>query len=142
MKKKKVKKTNRCKLACNIIQLYARLRDTDRSGYGRCCSCGKSLSWSEGQGGHFQSKTRAYNRASLNEKNVNLQCGRCNLFLGSNSAGYSQFMIDTYGREQIEIIKQQSYQTMEPEFIEAQIIEYRTRCRTIASTKNFVVKAP
>ena len=140
--KKKIKKTNRCKLACTLIQLYARLRDTDRNGNGFCRSCHKPLSWSDSPGGHFQAKTRGYNKACLNEHNVHLQDSRCNLYMSGNPAGYSQWMNENYSKDMIEQIRAESYQTMEPEYVEARIVELRAECKVLAATKNFVIRVP
>ena len=139
---KKRTKTSRLATACKLVQLLARLRETDCNGRGRCVSCGKLLDWRQAQGGHFQAKGRNYNAACTMEENVHLQCSRCNLTLGGASAGYSQWMYATYPEDVIEEIKKKSFETLGRDEIEERIIELRKMCRELAKTKNFVVKVP
>jgi hypothetical protein len=139
---KKTKKTSRIKLACQLIQLFARLRDTDKNGNGRCCSCGKSLRWGEGQGGHWHPKTRGYNAACLMVQNVNLQCCQCNLFKQGNVAAYTEYMIETYGEDIISEISSMSTQILDKSVIEEKITNLRTLCKDLASRKNFTVRIP
>ena len=142
MAKKKVKKTNRIKLACTLVQLYARLRDTDNNGNGRCCSCGKQLTWGEGQGGHWHPKTRGYNAACLIRENVNMQCSTCNLYRQGDIANYTQHMISMWGPDVIEGIRAVSHQTLDKDKVEEQIVVLRGMCKLLAQKKNFTVKVP
>lgn len=87
------------KESARLFQLYVRLRDSDCSGFGNCCSCGKNVHYKEADGGHFIS--RGYLATLFNENNVHLQCKRCNL-MGGNASGYALFMLDKYGKEAIE----------------------------------------
>ncbi|MBF31885.1 MAG: recombinase [Aequorivita sp.] len=87
------------KESARLFQLYIRLRDSDLSGFGNCCSCGKNVHYKEADGGHFIS--RGYLCTLFNEKNVHLQCKRCNM-MGGNASGYALFMLDKYGQEIIE----------------------------------------
>ena len=148
MRKKKKKKPTTVstfgKKACKIICKYARLRDTDINGVGYCCSCGKRLSWSEGQGGHFQPVTNSYNLACVDERNVHLQCSYCNCAMAGNPAGYAQFMLDKYGKEVIEEIKILSKQPPDKAeklctFFNA-IEKYTDLCHALAEGKNFSVR--
>jgi len=87
------------KESARLFQLYVRLRDSDSNGFGNCCSCGKNVHYKEADGGHFIS--RGYLCTLFNERNVHLQCKRCNL-MGGNASGYALFMLDRYGQEVIE----------------------------------------
>lgn len=135
-------KTSAAARACRFIQLYVRLLETDKNGYGRCCSCGKVKSWAELNGGHFQPKGRNYNAASFEEDNVHIQCVECNCTLCGNPAGYFKFMLDNYGEEVLEYLKTQSYLYLEIEEVREIARIYRQKCKDLAPTKNFEVKIP
>lgn len=137
---RKSKKTNACKRACNFIQLYARLLESDENGYGYCCSCGKMTPWGESNGGHFQPKCRHYCAAAFEEENVHLQCVTCNTHLGGNIAGYTQYMETKYSAEVIEHIKQQAYKILEKEEVQEIARIYRRKCVELAKDKNFKIK--
>ena len=140
--KKRVKKTSRIRLACSLAQLYARLRDTDRNGYGKCSSCGRQLLWSEGSGCHWHPKGRNYNGACLIAENISLGCSRCNLYLQGNIGPYTQFMLEKYGQDVIDMISAASKKLLTKEEIELNIAGYRNLCKELAKTKNFVVRVP
>ena len=128
--------------ACKYVQLYVRLLETDVNGYGKCCSCGRLLAWSETQGGHFQPKGRNYNAAAFEEDNVHIQCGSCNLGKGGNPAGYSIYMTETYGKKAIEEIKALSYKVLDCNQIDEIARNYKQKCIDLAKTKNFKVNIP
>ena len=61
-----------------IFSMYVRKRDFIKYG-GRCVSCQRILEdWRGQDAGHFISVTRGNNLTLFHEKNVNLQCKRCN----------------------------------------------------------------
>ena len=132
---------NNAKLACQLVQKYARLRDTDADGWGNCCTCGKPLQYgtAQAQGGHFHAKGRHYNGACCMEENVNLQCAGCNSF-GNVEAQYAKFMLAKYGKKIINKIAQASYKVLTREEIECIIAEYKVKIQELAKTKNFKVK--
>jgi hypothetical protein len=65
-------------LATDLVQLYARLRDTDVNGWGYCVTCGNLVHFSASDGGHCIPKGNTCNQASIDTRNVNLQCRLCN----------------------------------------------------------------
>jgi len=101
MKKKKTK-TSYAKKACELIQRYARLNETDDNGWGYCCSCNKALHFTDGQGGHFQPKGNHYNAACVDKRNVHFQCIQCNKWNQGNAAGYGHYMVSKYGTDILE----------------------------------------
>jgi hypothetical protein len=128
--------------ACQFIQLYVRLLETDDNGYGYCKSCGKMLTWQESNGGHFQPKGRNYNAAAFEEDNVHLQCETCNCYRGGNPAGYYEYMLKTYGKKAIAEIKQLSYKTLDNTEIREIAKLYKQKCKDLAPKKNFKVNIP
>jgi hypothetical protein len=150
-KKKKRKKTNIAKDACKWAQRCAKLIETDRLGYGQCCSCGQTIHYNEANGGHFQAKGRSYNGACLDQRNIHLQCVKCNCHLNGNPAGYIKFMRNKYPEEEfriedgeevavnlvIEELELKSYETTPREFAEQQLKKYKALCATLAKDKDF-----
>ena len=128
--------------ACGFIQLYARLLETDENGYGKCCSCGEVKSWGDLHGGHFQAKGVNYNAACLEEDNVHAQCSTCNTYRQGNPAGYGQYMLDRYGNDVIEYIKQKSYEILDIEEVREMARIYKQKCKDLVKDKNFPVKVP
>jgi hypothetical protein len=139
MAKKRRKPKNRAKLACEIMQLHARLKETDSNGNGFCFSCGRAIHFYEGQGGHFQAKGFDYNKACTDPRNIHLQCYHCNMFDEGNKAGYSLHMTKEYGEEIIEVLFLMSKQPHDPDHIEQVIKDYRMYNRELASRKTFKV---
>lgn len=109
MAKKKSLKTLKTK-AAQLFQLYVRLRDTDENGNGNCCSCGKFVHYKCADAGHFVS--RRFLATLFDERNVHLQCKGCNGFNNGCPEGYSLFLIDRYGVEEIERLNQEKQKSI------------------------------
>lgn len=78
------------------FQLYVRLRDSDKNGMCRCCTCGKVVHYKKCDGGHF---IRATNRAvCFDERNCHAQCKGCNAFQSGAWEKYLIFMQCKYGQ--------------------------------------------
>jgi len=101
-KKKKLKKWSIAKWkkeAKQVFQKYCRLRDADKNGYVKCCTCPKTGYWEKDgfDGGHFIRSNHSF--MCFDERNVHAQCKRCNNFLRGNWEAYAKFIKDTYGEE-------------------------------------------
>lgn len=86
------------KKADEEFSLYIRRRYADEGGTVQCVTCNKLMFW-RGDGaecGHFIK--RGSHGVRYDERNCNVQCTRCNHFLGGNDAQYAVYIIDTYGR--------------------------------------------
>ncbi len=85
--------------AWGVFSKYIRLRDclrtTGTSTHGKCITCGKLLSISFCDAGHFVS--RRYNSTLFDEKNCHLQCRYCNRYLNGNLLEYRRQIIKLYG---------------------------------------------
>lgn len=81
-----------------------RLRDciktTGSPDYGMCFTCGSSVSYQEGQCGHFISGRG--NSLFFEKHNSHYQCAECNTSKGGNPEVYREKMIDLYGIEEVE----------------------------------------
>jgi len=86
--------------ADKYFSLYIRLRDTDKNGMGRCCSCGNPVFWKKADNGHYVNRKHMALRFS--EVNCNIQCIPCNRFDEGNMAGYTRFLENKHGRDIIE----------------------------------------
>ena len=86
--------------AWDAFSKYIRLRDclrtTGTSTHVKCITCGKLLSISFCDAGHFVS--RRYNATLFDERNVNTQCRYCNRFLNGNLLEYRRQVINLYGK--------------------------------------------
>ena len=81
--------------AKKVFQKWIRLRDKDKP----CISCG-TISSSVWDGGHFK-KAELYSGVIFNEYNVNIQCGKCNRFLGGNELNYRTGLIAKIGEQAV-----------------------------------------
>ena len=92
-----------------VFSIYIRKRDSNESGIGKCCSCGKYVHWKDVDCGHFVNRKHMSLRFS--EINCNMQCRSCNRFDEGNIVGYTKFMINKYGidiLDKLEIAKKQT----------------------------------
>ena len=70
-----------------IISPFIRKRDCNP--YGKCISCGKTITYETSDAGHFVPKS-AGKWFKWNEKNIHAQCRECNRF-GSNDTGANYY---------------------------------------------------
>jgi hypothetical protein len=91
-------------LASQYVQLYAKLKETDENGYGYCKTCGKMVSWDESDGGHCIPKGISCNQASIDPRNVHLQCRPCNSSpdIASFPAGFLPAIVLSVAGAQVE----------------------------------------
>ena len=134
------KPKNKSKLACTLIQQWARLVETDDHGNGFCFSCGKQINYWECHGGHFQPKGRDYNAACIDKRNVHAQCIRCNMYEQGNASGYAAHMIKKYNKEVLNELFLISRHPCDKEVVEKFIKDIRAEMREIAKKKMFEVK--
>lgn len=88
-----------------LVQLYARLRDSNAQGTGCCISCGKRVYYKKADGGHYIS--RKYMISAFNPDNINLQCKTCNQpsfrgGLDGNLLNYRKWLIKKIGLKKTE----------------------------------------
>lgn len=110
MKRKKKKTKSIAKLhneAAELLQLLVRLKAADDNGYCSCVTCGITKYYKKDgiQGGHFMPRGRAPTK--LLEENIHPQCESCNLYgmkFHDASQVYTLYMIDMYGREEVDRI--------------------------------------
>lgn len=116
MKSKKDKSTKLTTLqdkADKAMSLYIRQKFADFEGMVTCVACGRLLHWSDADCGHFIPKSRG---AAIRyvEENVHPECRGCNRFNDGHLIGYALYMIDMYGREKIEELKNEAKKVLSP----------------------------
>jgi len=79
-----------------VFKKYIRQRD-QKDGYFTCISCGETKPVSMMHAGHFYAST--FTAVRWDERNVNGQDIRCNVFLHGHLLGYRKGMIAKYGQE-------------------------------------------
>lgn len=95
------------------FSIYIRRRDK-----GVCFTCDKTLpdyydrhgnlldGWKSGQAGHFITAASCGLALYFHEQNVHCQCYRCNVNLSGNWLEYERKIIEIYGKEKCEELKQ------------------------------------
>lgn len=88
---------------CIEYGLKNKLHPDDIGEFGECHTCGKIVRRKRADAGHFIS--RGFEGSSgvrYDERNVHLQCKRCNAFEGGRPLEYREFMLKKYGQEVID----------------------------------------
>ena len=93
-----------------IFNEYIRLRDclaTTGCPFGAvCCTCGKETNAGRDlQAGHYILDSKNGNSTSFEEHNVHAQCKSCNRYHHGRLDEYTLFIIDKYGREELDRLK-------------------------------------
>ena len=99
--------------AAELFQKRRRMESADSDGICTCVTCGEKGHWKEMQGGHF--RPRGKSATLLEESNVQIQCGSCNLYgmkFHGAEAKYTTWMIDHYGREHVDWLIEESGKTV------------------------------
>ncbi len=82
-----------------LVQKYARLRDSDKYGRGKCISCWKRVRWEKADGGHYISRSNM--STAFDENNIHLQCKGCNGMLHWNLIEYRKNLIKKIGEPEV-----------------------------------------
>ena len=69
-----------------LFSLFIRKRDSNLFGIGECITCGRINHYKKMDAGHYIKRQHLATR--YDEKNVNLQCKRCNAFEQGNNEVY------------------------------------------------------
>ena len=98
------------KRAWKAFSQYIRMKAADHTGYAQCVTCGVNKPWQEMDAGHFIPKSRG-SAIYLVEENVHVQCKGCNMCEGGKFEWYYPYMVEMYGEEGIEELRQLSRTT-------------------------------
>lgn len=94
------------------MSIYIRMKYADANGYVKCVSCGKVVPWKESDCGHFISRRHFATRYV--EENCHPECIACNRFSPDHMIGYTEYIIDMYGREKIDELRAESRKVLSP----------------------------
>ena len=84
-----------------VFSLYIRQRDNYQ-----CFTCGRHATGSGMHAGHYIPKSAGGIALYFHEQNVHAQCYNCNINLSGNSDIYSQKIIEKYGQETLDHLRQ------------------------------------
>lgn len=112
-KPKKAKLSTLVDKADKLASLYIRQKYADHAGNVTCISCGAVLHWKDAHCAHFIERSKKATRWL--EENLHPACCSCNSFhKEQHMRGYTLFMVDTYGREFVEELRELEKKTLSP----------------------------
>jgi 6-pyruvoyl-tetrahydropterin synthase len=117
---KKRKRSAIKKSLWGFISKVIRMEFADDNGYVKCATCNTVKHYKELQAGHFIPQAQG-DAIRYVEENIHPQCYRCNINLGGNGAEYYPYMIDMYGVEFVDELRQLSKTTRK--FSETELLD-------------------
>lgn len=114
---------------------FIRLRDSDENGYCKCTTCGKIDYWKDMDAGHFI--PRNCKATKYHEKNVFVQCPRCNRFLSGKQFEMGLYIDKRYGKGTAEKILIKSKQLCKRSKFDLQVLGdyYREEVKKLKKAK-------
>jgi hypothetical protein len=107
--------------AKKVFQKWIRIRDKDK----QCISCG-SVSSTVWDGGHYK-KAEIYSGVIFHEHNVNIQCGKCNRYLGGNELNYRVGLIAKIGEQEVIELEQLAEATRTRKYTNEELEEIKLK---------------
>ena len=92
-----------------LVQKYARLRDSDKQWWWKCISCWKRVRWDKADGWHYISRSNL--STAFDPMNIHLQCKYCNWILHWNYIEYRKNLIKKIGLEEVERLEYLKHKT-------------------------------
>ena len=93
-----------------VFSLYIRQRNADANGIVKCVTCGQKDHWKFMDCGHFVSRHNQSTR--WDEMNCQVQCKQCNQILGGMPYEFEDYLVEKYGRDEVECLKARGHSTM------------------------------
>ena len=112
-KKRSVKLSTLQAKADSLMSEYIRRKYADEHGYVNCVSCNRYFRWQDVDCGHFVPKSRGASVRYL-EENCHPECRACNRFDDGHLIGYTQYMLDLYGKDGIKEIQDEARRVLSP----------------------------
>ena len=112
------------------FQKWVRLRDKDLP----CISC-NTLNPKMWHGGHFK-KAEIYSGLIFDERNVNRQCSRCNVFLGGNEGEYRIGLVNRFGEDFVKQLEDDSQRLRNYKYTKDELIEIKNKYQQLNKLKN------
>lgn len=99
----KTPKSDRSKKIAKLDTLFSKfIRQRDCTPTGSCISCGKPITFSTCDAGHFHN--RRFMSLRYDEHNVNAQCRYCNRFCEGSIQGYQKGLTKKIGENSVETL--------------------------------------
>jgi hypothetical protein len=113
------------KILWEQFSLYKRRVEADDCGTVCCISCGTPKHWTEGDCGHYIS--RSYSVIKYHDINNHFQCKHCNGMREGNKDDYRKEIIKRYGLEAVEELEQMKHKSYKGNRIEVleNILKYQ-----------------
>jgi hypothetical protein len=86
-----------------VFSVFIRERDSNEYGHGSCVTCGLNKHWREMDAGHYMPRQDLATR--WDEKNVHLQCKKCNGFRGGEPEKMAAYIDSYYGPKESEYLR-------------------------------------
>lgn len=110
MKRSKSEIQKKKERAQKVFNEYIRLKmcyETTGSPWSGICVTCKTETNNDGHlvAGHFVKDSKNGNLTSFDEHNVHIQCQKCNRYYSGNDGEHAIYIIDKYGREELDRLK-------------------------------------
>lgn len=114
-----------------IFSKYIRLKNANDNGVVRCYTCGKNMSWTQAECGHYI--PRAHMATRFLEMNCHPQCFTCNHELRGNLEIYRNNLLLEYGIENVEYLERLKNETnrLLPSELEELYNIYKWKCKCL-----------
>ena len=89
-----------------LFSEYIRRRYANHEGTVSCFTCGVVKHWKQQQAGHFQS--RSHHSTRWDEKNVQVQCVKCNMYRQGEQYKFGMYLDQTYGHGTAQELEQRA----------------------------------
>lgn len=125
MKKKKPSLSSLEGKLDSLLSQYVRLSAADEGGTVRCVTCPRLMHWKESQCGHWVK--RQHRAVRWDERNVGVQCKRCNHFLDGAQDEFAQHIIAQHGNHVLDELLRLKHTVFKVtrDFLEDQIETYK-----------------
>lgn len=84
-----------------IFSAYIRQKGVSADGYTCCFTCGIGGHWKTMDAGHY-----IHGKLDFDERNIKIQCSRCNRWLHGNLGIYGEILMINYGDAWVEKLRQ------------------------------------
>ncbi len=126
--------------ARKVFSWFIRLRDTDKMCIGTCVTCPTKHFWTKADAGHFMLATKL--TTCFEEKNVHLQCIRCNRFQEGEQYKHGVAIDAKYGEgtaQGLEELSQTVTKISTGEYKEM-ILDYTAKVKELIKEKKIEIK--
>jgi hypothetical protein len=119
-----------------LVQKYARLRDSDKRWRWTCISCWRRIKRDKADGGHYIS--RIHMSTAFDPINIHLQCKGCNGMLWWNILEFRKNLIKKIGEKKVLELEKKKYQIKKrtKQELETLISYYENKNRELLKDKD------